>query len=168
MKLNISISNDNLVQTKQGFYTLNELLDYLGLSAWEVQGQPQIEYGKETRIEAVNGSNAREVIVKRDNHGTYTAMIDKREMSYYVVSKFRVVLQVYKSTDSISAKTLSAIRYKEGKYDDYDNERSHSPYMIYAMYHNKYKKGQTLDNPFEVISWNDCKNATSTRRKDDY
>lgn len=166
MKILISIANDNLVQTKQGFYTLNELLDYLGLSGWELQGQPQLDYGKETRIELVKGSNAREVIVDRDKHGTYTAMIDRRDLSYYVVSKFKVVLQVYKSTDSISAKTLASIRYRDYKHDDYDNEHEHSPCMIYQMYKSKYKKGQTIDKPFEIINWADCRQATSSRRRE--
>jgi len=163
MKITISLSSDTVMSP--GFYTLQELLDKLGVGDWTVQGQPMLEYGKTERIEVTHGPNARQLVIHRDLHGTYQAEIDSRDFSYCVVTRFHKVLQVCRSTDSISAKTLNALRYRDSKFDDWDNESSHGPAQILMFYKAKYKKGQTIkDHPWSTIYWYDCKNARYSGR----
>jgi hypothetical protein len=167
MKITISLSNENFEYTR-GFETFQELLNHLGVGDWEVHGQPMLEYMTEVSVYIVKGSNEQTLTVRRDVHGTYQALIDKRDLSYYVMSKFNEVLQVCKSPDSISAKILSCIRYSDSKFDEDYEDSSHQPCKIYVMYKDKYKKGQKIDSRkvFTYLDWYNCKQSTKSRRGD--
>jgi len=160
MKISINISQSSDTVMTNSFYTFNELLANLGLQHYSVVGQPIFDYDSVQTVMLENNNKVQTIIVHRDKYG-YTAELSAKSIMYYVVDKFNRVIKGFKSTDSIPATILKAIRYRWYKHTEWND--SMVPCKIYRVYNAKHKTEQVIKDYLSVVEWYECKNASRTR-----
>ena len=164
MKINIAVSTDSSHVLSPNFYTLNELLQHLGLGSFEIHGQSNVEYNSKDTLVLFNGSKETTLDVLRDEHGTYTASLATRDIMYYSLDKFNRVKQGYHTTDRIPVPVLRSMRYREYRHDE--EHTNCNPSRIVMTYKSKFSKGQTVHNYVSEIPITSCKNYSRSRYPD--